>query len=522
MSGPAPKARPSAGNISARTPGTSLPVPPDATLASTLKEVQDGDGAVRSLKEAKSYLLKNAWMLSEDDFTLERAAVILLTISRDNSKTSVIRNALATRAIGFILTDPALAPRSDSLNATIETIVSSAVNNTVQTIEARLSTQITFLSKATSETAETLVQLKSAVDTQNTSLSRLHELDNKLATTTESMDTQIKSYKDALKSQTPAQGAANNRLPNANTGDSAIRKRMAMQDRQLMIVFRPITDEFKTEFDKLPLDELKQKAIDLVGEVAGSDATSQTLDIRVRGATMAKDSRSILIEFFSEAAPKWLRGSDAGNTLLRRLGNEEKWPAIFKNRIFPVFLQFVSVDWEPTLDNLRQLEARNDLEPNSVIEARWVKNPKDRAPGQRSAHLRLWLRSPKDANKLLTGRIYVANSMVYAKKVSKEPIRCAKCFKFGHMAAHCGSITQDVCAYCSGAHRIQVCKRDRPAHCVNCAGTDHAYTHTSTSRACPEFKRRCLVLDSRCPENLLQYYPTDEDWTWAWNGLLQN
>jgi hypothetical protein len=148
-------------------------------------------------------------------------------------------------------------------NEKIEKIISSAVETTAKAIETCLSTQISFLSKTTSETAESLVQLKSAVDTQNNSLTRLHELDNKLVSTTESMTSHIQTYKDALISQPPAQDTAKTRSSDASARDSAIRSRKAVQDRQLMVIFRPVTDETKSEFDKLNLEELKKKAIDL-------------------------------------------------------------------------------------------------------------------------------------------------------------------------------------------------------------------------------------------------------------------
>lgn len=273
------KTRTSSANAPTRTPNTISPIPPDATLTSMLKDIQDESGAVRSLKEAKTYLIQNSWMLSDEDFTLERVAIVLLTLSKDDSKANAKKNAVVTRAIGFVLSDPNLPAHSNSLNDKIETLVSAAVENTVKAIETRLTTQISFLSKATSETADSLVQLKSAVSTQNDSLTRLHDLDNKLNTTAESMTSHIKSYKDALTSQPPTQGAINAKSPDTSARESAIRNRKAIQDRQLMLVFRPVSDETKAEFDKLNLDELKEKAINLVARVANSDQTSQALDI---------------------------------------------------------------------------------------------------------------------------------------------------------------------------------------------------------------------------------------------------
>ena len=48
-------------------------------------------------------------------------------------------------------------------------------------------------------------------------------------------------------------------------------------------------------------------------------------------------------------------------------------------------------------------------------------------------------------------------------------------------------------------------------HCVNCGLDDH----TSWSRECLTFVRKCQEFNTKHLENGLPYYPSTEPWTWA-------
>ncbi|KAG2071128.1 hypothetical protein BDR04DRAFT_1016850, partial [Suillus decipiens] len=67
-------------------------------------------------------------------------------------------------------------------------------------------------------------------------------------------------------------------------------------------------------------------------------------------------------------------------------------------------------------------------------------------------------------------------------KDKKEPLHCAKCQKFGHMAHNCSS-PHNICGTCSGHHWTTQCNSFYTECCVNCKSK----THTSWSHKCPEF-----------------------------------
>jgi hypothetical protein len=94
------------------------------------------------------------------------------------------------------------------------------------------------------------------------------------------------------------------------------------------------------------------------------------------------------------------------------------------------------------------------------------------------------------------------------RKNKREPIRCAKCQRYGHMAKECLS-HKDTCANCAEEHRTSDCSNKNRTCCISCESEDHA----SWNRNCPEFERCCTDTDSRYPENTMPYYPTDDIWT---------
>ncbi|KIK20586.1 hypothetical protein PISMIDRAFT_39861, partial [Pisolithus microcarpus 441] len=131
-----------------------------------------------------------------------------------------------------------------------------------------------------------------------------------------------------------------------------------------------------------------------------------------------------------------------------------------------------------------------------------------RKPGQRVAHALLSVRNADVANTLLRDGLYVLRTKLFPKKDKKEPIRCAKCQHWGHIARECQSV-QDVCSMCGGPHRASACEHPGRRYCVSCR-TDK---HSSNSRECNELARRSEALNRRHPDNLLPYFPTPEKWT---------
>ena len=85
-----------------------------------------------------------------------------------------------------------------------------------------------------------------------------------------------------------------------------------------------------------------------------------------------------------------------------------------------------------------------------------------------------------------------------------------KCRRWGHLAAECLA-EKDACGNCGKEHRTSTCRDRNNPFCMVC----NENTHASWSRDCPEFLRRCSLYDERNPENAMQYFPTEHDWSLA-------
>lgn len=66
-----------------------------------------------------------------------------------------------------------------------------------------------------------------------------------------------------------------------------------------------------------------------------------------------------------------------------------------------------------------------------------------------------------------------------------------------------------MCRTCAESHITSQCNTYRTTRCTNCRSNGH----TSWSRKCPEFIRRCDLLDEKFPENKMPYFPTNAAWT---------
>ena len=95
------------------------------------------------------------------------------------------------------------------------------------------------------------------------------------------------------------------------------------------------------------------------------------------------------------------------------------------------------------------------------------------------------------------------------RKNQREPIRCLKCQGWNHLAKDCTE-EKDTCSNCAGPHRTNSCLT-KDIRCASCKTEDHA----SWNRSCPTFLRKAAEFNNRNPDNLLQYFPTADSWTWS-------
>ncbi|KAG2743040.1 hypothetical protein P692DRAFT_201724237, partial [Suillus brevipes Sb2] len=87
------------------------------------------------------------------------------------------------------------------------------------------------------------------------------------------------------------------------------------------------------------------------------------------------------------------------------------------------------------------------------------------------------------ANDIIKRGLCIQNERFTICKDKKEPMRCAKCQNFGHIARNCKAAS-DTCGTCGAQHRTSDCHAFKTEFCSNCSNDQH----TSWSCKCPEFK----------------------------------
>ena len=158
---------------------------------------------------------------------------------------------------------------------------------------------------------------------------------------------------------------------------------------------------------------------------------------------------------------------------------------------------------------LQEIEEQNNIHPRRIRKAKWIKPIYRRAPGQQFAHLALTVSTPEDANIIIRDGLYICGMKMYPKKLKVEPKQCMKCRKWGYFTNECLA-EKDSCGNCGEYHMTKDCPDKERRYCVSCKNDSHA----SWDRECPEFKRRVDRMDEGHPENVLMYFPTEEDWTY--------
>jgi len=312
----------------------------------------------------------------------------------------------------------------------------------------------------------------------------------KVTDATEKIATDTVTYRDALlarPAQTSRAGA-----------DPKVLSDMDRKAKQILV------DVYGEEGDKLlskSLTEILSKANEAIAKIEDADKPKDTKAITVLKAR----GHAILITLNSKEATAWIR----------RVENDIAFTNAFaegshiRERTYTLIVPRIPITFEPGKDeNLREIEEVNGLAKNTISKAKWIKPPEKRRQGQTHAYALLSLYSADNANILIKDGLIICGTKIRPKKQKHEPIQCLKCRRWGHFVAECKS-KDEACGNCGEKHRTNTCRNKDKVYCVVCEEN----SHPSWSRECPEFNRRCLILDERNPENAMPYFPTENDWT---------
>ena len=346
---------------------------------------------------------------------------------------------------------------------------------------------ITAMANITLETAEKTLKatedLKGGTNDLINKVGKVTNVTDKIASTTQ-------SYRDVLVArQVPT---------HKDSTDPRILGDIERKAKQILI------DTFDKDGDNTlgrSLAEHVDKANEIISKMTDSAKPEKA---RVESADVIKNG-AILLTLDSKETANWIREPE--NEMV--FADTFSKGAHIRDRIYSLIAPRVPLTFNPEqATHLREIEEANSLPGYTIRKARWIKPVGRRRPGQTHAFAILSIASVDTANKLIKDGIVICGIRIRPAKQKQEPSQCMKCRRWGHFAARCPE-ADDTCGTCGGKHRTNVCDSREKLHCVSCGDN----THASWDRTCPEFTKRCAILDERNPLNNMPFFPTEQEWT---------
>ena len=275
------------------------------------------------------------------------------------------------------------------------------------------------------------------------------------------------------------------------------RANAAIKERQILLDIEPGHKIFN---DDTPRGEMAHSLQKALTNMQGPKGPS----LQVKALTRIRNG-GYVVEMATAEAATWVRDPIRKLILTESLGGNIQ----VKDRTYSLLIPFVPI--ATRIDDqaiLRNIERTNNIPTNSIVQMKWIKDPRRHERNQRVAHALMSLNIPQAANKLIEHGLYLDHGRLHPRKDKREPIRCLKCQRWGHMAKACPE-EKDTCGTCGGEHRHSNCNSYRTFFCVNCRTNEHS----SSNKECPEYISQRDALNVRTPENLMPYSPTEEPWT---------
>ena len=311
---------------------------------------------------------------------------------------------------------------------------------------------------------------------------------------TDQLSNMVTLYKEALLT-------ASNAAPQSST----LQLHRTIEDPRLMWDLNRKNRQLLIEMGKEAVDE--RSAMELREKI---EAMFQSMtqpspgDAKVQEINKLRNG-GVIIWMETKEMAEWLREPTNKKEFMDKLDANMQ----IKERTYPLVVPRVPISFEPdNQEHLWEIEMGNNLEPNTISKARWIKPMYRRHLKQRVAYTTISLSSASEANRFIRDEMYICSARTYPTRLKYEPKQCMKCCKWGHFSSDCHA-TVDTCGTCGENHVTRECKDSSKRFCVACKATDHS----SWDRMCPEFQRKSVQFNEMHPENVLTYFPTDESWT---------
>ncbi|PPQ77571.1 hypothetical protein CVT24_005190 [Panaeolus cyanescens] len=204
----------------------------------------------------------------------------------------------------------------------------------------------------------------------------------------------------------------------------------------------------------------------------------------------------VLLTADCEETAEWVKGG--GRTkFLENLG----CTTAIAEKGYRVAVDYVPIYMNPEdTEERRRIEERNKFTPGTIIEARWMKHPSRRRPGQQVATMQVTVRRARQANQIINEGLKFENKIGEGRRLEVIPCVCYNCQEVDarHIATNCPNET--VCLGCGGPHNHRNCDNyDRQTYyCKNC---DVAGDHGPGSKDCPRYLEARMRIEARVPGN---------------------
>jgi len=147
---------------------------------------------------------------------------------------------------------------------------------------------------------------------------------------------------------------------------------------------------------------LSRKATDSIKTIWAATTEPKPPHPKLKAATLMCNG-GLLLELDSPKAVDWLKREDVQESFLSNMGSG----ANIKDRTYQVIVQFIPANFKPNDDqHIREYEASNGRESESVLKVEWIKPVSERRQNQRVATMRVYHRDAVAHGGSYSGYLY--------------------------------------------------------------------------------------------------------------------